>query len=99
MHMNRAYFVTLAAKMLFKEHACCESLTNLIDPLFTKKPVCLADSICQMGKNGGNGKAVQSREWCKSFPSVNLHYLEGCGQPAWPHPRFYRGADRDTGLS
>lgn len=40
-----------------------------------------------------------SREWCKSFPSVTFHYLEGCGQPAWPRPRFYTGADRGRGLS
>lgn len=43
--------------------------------------------------------AVQSRKWCELFPSVTFHYLEGCRQPAWPHPRFYRGADRGRGLS
>lgn len=44
-------------------------------------------------------RAVRSRELYKSFPSVSSSYLEGCGQPAWLHLRFYTGDARGRGPS
>lgn len=62
-----------------------------------KKNHALSDSICQTGDP--QIAEVTGRECCTSFPSVTFHYLEGCEQPAWPHPKLCTEAVHGRGPS
>lgn len=83
----------------FKRHVfCAVSWINLL------RNLALADSFCQSGDaqiavKQRSPTQRDSRERCTSFPSVTFHYLEGCEQPAWPHPRLCTEVGRDRGLS